>query len=297
MKRHRFFYSVVSLFLIFLLAGCATYILKKPEVMSVKKLAIVSIYANKAIYNVKAPTTADTDLLSAVLKTEAGGQERAARQQALSYGYQVFAERLNEIGSWDVLPPDRIINNEKYQELTSPGDEGTFMGKLINAFAKFGMGQWDTPEGIIYIPIESVVERGSKTVYLGKDKKSPEEEAREKLASLAQELGVDAVAILKLDVAYEFPKIKFTGPFGKSNAKANVTYDMVAVSKEGGIVIDTKGDAGRFKSPNNVAMVDSKTQKGGYYHSKGKTVEQVNLALQEAAADLKERIEKELEKG
>jgi hypothetical protein len=287
------------------LCGCGR-ILVKPDVFSVKKMAIISVYANHEIYNVKSAKTQKEGL--SALKAAVGkaisrtgeSLDSEERIQISTYTLKVYEEMLNSIDPWTVLPTPEVINNQQYKAMMEDKDMGAVMAKIKSTLMKVGTAEWVMPPGLHYIPFSSVAKTGSKTYVNGKE---VHEEARKKMAALCRDLGVDGVVIIHVDLAYKSGMLSgmrgtgiFSGVLGR--ATPSVSTAMVVITKDGRIAAQTsavtRGGGRRYESDAAPML-----KKGVVYlkDKKGKAVHQYNVAVEKSAAGLKEKILKELSKG
>ena len=150
---------ILYIILILSLCGCATTIVKKPTVFSVKKIAIISVYANADLHDVKSPKQSATKL--SVLKAMLGKEEDKSLEgnelvQIVTYGLQVYGEQLDTLPNWRVIPPQQVLKSKKYKTIMSQKEEGSIMGGFIGAIEKAVKAQWVTPPSMPYIPASSV---------------------------------------------------------------------------------------------------------------------------------------------
>lgn len=292
------FLSVVALTLF--IVGCGG-ILIKPDVYSVKKLAIVSIYMNREFYNIKSPTADEgVNWLGALVKSEVKGFDKLYDQkeykQIITYALKVYAKQLHLVGQWKVLSPARVIKNKKYKyAMNTAGIIVPFVGDIVDIAKKEMERKWVTPPGMHFVPMSSMAEPG-KTVHYG-SKKNPVEENRKKIAKICRDLKVDGLAIIELDMGYRFGKlVKLT--IGKTTqAKPSISSAMIIITKEGNIAVKTpfivKGQGRRYEGKSAGMIVNDKFR---LKHKRGKTVHAFNVAVKKSAIGLKEQIEKEFQK-
>jgi hypothetical protein len=294
----------LALAALLLFGGCAT-VLKKPDVLTVKRIAIASLYANYEIYDVKSAKSQKEglNLLKAVVTTQVRKHEQVetdARLQITTYGLKVFFENLDALEQWDLVPPAEVIESAEYKDFFTT-DHGSKLKNLIGSVGKkLAMTEWVVPPGMERIPFESVAKTGSRKVVNGKE---VHEEARAKVAQLCQALNVDAVAIVQIDLAYKKGMLSgmsgtglFSGVLGR--ATPNVSAAMVMINKDGKIVAQTspiaRGGGTRFESDGAAPML----KKGVVYlkDKKGKAVHAYDEAVEKSAVALKEKITKEFAK-
>lgn len=284
-----------------LLAACSS-VLKKPDVLAVKRIAVVSFYANYEIYDVKSAKSEKEglNLLKAVVMTQVRAHEQIetdARLQIATYGLKVFCDNMDAVDPWVVVPPAEVIESAPYKKFFK-ADQGSELKNLIGEVGKkLAMTEWVVPPGVERIPFEMVAKTGSTSYVNGKE---VHEEARAKVAQLCKALNADAVAIIQLDLAYKTGMLSgmsgtgiFSGVLGR--ATPNVSAAMVMINQEGKIVAQTspivRGGGERFESDDAAPML----KKGEVFleDKKGKAVHAFDMAVEKSAVALKARIEKE----
>jgi hypothetical protein len=288
---------------ILLLSGCGTMIIKKPEASNVKKMAIISIYANTDIHDVEAKEGTKVNMLKALMASALPEKDIETDEmiQIATYGLKSFGEELEGVGVWQVLPPNQVITSKKFKALTK-ADESTSMGSFINAMQKIAGASWATPPGMPFIPIDKIVERGGTTVVYGK--KSPYEEARERLAELCKGLNVDGVAIIRLDLAYRrefFSGMSASGLLDsmldvRGSATPMVAADIVVVTKDAQIAVDNCYTCGGVKHVEGKSAPMMKNNRPSLKDPKGESVNSYFAAIQKYAAAVKSRMIEEFAK-
>jgi hypothetical protein len=156
----------------------------------VKKVAIISIQSNKSIYGVNLKGERFSYLTGAATMIE--GQKEGGNpfiSQLLQKAKEQFTKQLDMLpGKYMVISGAAVTNHPAYQEFAK-NQYKHFGGDLGKGLQKFSNQQLDG-----YMMIH-MAER-----YSGLKDKSPQKQA---LAKLAQDLGVDAVALIDLDVYYK----------------------------------------------------------------------------------------------
>ncbi|MEW6517672.1 MAG: hypothetical protein AB1439_12300 [candidate division FCPU426 bacterium] len=289
----------VSLFLALGLTGCGGTFIKKPAVLDVKKLAIVSVYANTDIHDVEAKESGTkVNLLKALVAATAPEKdiETDEQVQLVTMGLKSFGEALSGVEPWSLVPPDQVIRNKKFQALTKPGSSA--MGDFLSALRKAATASWVTPPGMPYIPASSVTHGNKSVTIMGQ--KDPVVEGQEKLAALCKDLNVDAVAVIGLDLAYKkgwLSGMSGTGIFSGVLGQATpvVACEMVVVTRNGQIAVETplfSQGGGKHEEGPGAPML----KKGRPYlkDSKQEAVNAYAKAITKSAAVLRDVLVKEL---
>lgn len=298
-----FMKKLLCILLIFTLSSCSSPWIKKPQVQSVKKVAIISIYANADLHDVKSPKKPATKL--SVLKAMLGKEKDKSLEtnefvQIVTYGLQIYGQELDKIGNWSVIPPQNVLKSQKYKTIMSQKGEGSVMGGFLEAIQKAVEAQWVTPPGMPYIPASCVTHgRGMKVVVKGS--KDPVLAAREKMAEICKELDVDAVALIGLDLAYKkgwLSGMRGTGLLGEIRGKATpaVASEIIVVTKDAEIAVESplvEKQAKYYKSYSAPMMLEGRPD---IKDSKGKSVEAYNQAVKNSAQALNEKINQEFSK-
>lgn len=292
--------GILAVLLVFGLSGCGSMITKKPAVMDVKKVAIVSIYANTDIHDADAKASGGKiNLLKALVGAAMPEKDIETDEmvQLATYGLKTFGEELSGVTQWTLVPPDQVIRNKKFQALIKPTDTSG-MGDFLNALRKASTASWVTPPGMPYIPTSSLTHGNQSVTIMGQ--KDPVETAKEKLAVLCKDLNVDGVVVIGLDLAFKkgwLSGMSGTGIFGGILAPATpmAAYDMIMVTKGGQIAVETpllSQGGGQFLEGPDAAML----RQGKPYlkDSKQEAVRAYERAIQRNASALKETLLKEL---
>jgi hypothetical protein len=264
-------------FLSLIILGCGS-IIKKPDIFSVKKLAIISVYANHSIYNVKTKSgQAAIDL--GALKTLVGKEDNIETNeitQIATAGLEAYFTTLKGINQWAIVDPKTILNHQAYKAFHD--DKSTVYTPAYN---------------MKLFRFEDVADSSSKTWRNGKE---VHEEARKNLAQLCKALNVDGVAIIELDLAYKpvfLSGMRGTGLFSgvKAPAEPSVGAAMIVITKDGTIAAQSDRGGDRFEGE-RVTMLHkgSVTLKAG----DGEAVREYVKMVKMSAEDLKTKIQKEL---
>jgi hypothetical protein len=246
------------------LPGCGASIIKKPEVLSVKKMAIVSVVMNTDTYNIEQA------------KQKSGLDVRALKK---------------------MVGMEEDIDTDLYLQLVTSGLDSYH--KELGS-----MSQWQakpffvSPPGMHQIHYADVAKTGTTTYVDGKE---VHEEARKKLGQLAKDLGVDGVVIIEIDFGYEpvfLSGMKGTGLLSgiRAPAKPSVSSSMVIITKDGAIAAQSpavvKGGGTRYAG-DKVNMIHQ--GKVDLKDKDGASVKEAARTIGYSAAGLKAKLLKEFE--
>ncbi|MBW2260656.1 MAG: hypothetical protein JRG91_01685 [Deltaproteobacteria bacterium] len=260
---------IVACIIALSILGCAKPILRKPAIFSVKKLAVVSIYTNHDIYNVKEGESKASllDGLKKAIHGEAGLED--AHVQVATSALITYSKELGKLSNWDVVDSSVLIADETYMAFVSETMAG-------GALARFATANYVTPPGMALVPFEAIAGKANTKTF-GDD---PTAEVKARLAQLCNDLGVDGVAVIDVDVAYEtgaFSGMSGTGLLSGIRGKAtpSVSSAMMVITRDGNIAVQTK----------------HVTRGGGKRHSAGKAPMllkgKVDLTGEKGAASIK----------
>lgn len=259
---------------LFLLTAACSGIVKKPEIFSVKKLAIVGIQFNQGIYN-----TGDIDksfsffsfpVFSGRAKVELLELPQIPATggfRLVDYGLNTFEEELGKIRGWQVVPAIKVVGSAAYKEFIRAlhnGPERSIASEIIS--------RWYSPQGMIPIGDQNNVLKKSK--------------AMKEIQKIAGSLGLDAVVFVDMDLAYAPDHSINMGAF------ASVASSLKVVAKTGTIVVSTPevkhGSGERYFS-------DTSSPGLGQQLVFNDEIEAMyKAAIQKSAASLRDKINKEL---
>jgi hypothetical protein len=226
--------ALLILLLALLFTGCASPLVKRPAANNIEKIAFISVYSNSSIYDLE-KSKKKTDTLSVLNKVVNGNDNiDDGNVQISTFALKHFSDNLSN-SQWSIVPPSEVLKNEAYKafvnEAKGDGVSG-FVGKLAST-------QWAVPPNMAYIPYDAVVPKPG-VHHFGDD---PHGKAKERLAKLCKELGVDGVGIAYVDLAFERPflSLRATGLLGaiKSSAIPQVSSEIVIVNSKGEIALQT----------------------------------------------------------
>lgn len=178
-----------------LFTGCAS-IVKKPEINGVRKVAIVSLYADQMI-----PWTGGTGRVDYFdLETK----NRVALQ-----AYKSFANEFKRL-KWEVVPMERVTTNAYYKKQFGPQEankDSNVLAKAANVLGTITNEGYFTATGLF--PVDFIKEeskkdqdRGIASLDLASFKIQSKPDFKTQLGELARDLGVDAVVVAQLDYCY-----------------------------------------------------------------------------------------------
>ena len=265
-------------------------IVKKPAVNDLKRIAIVSVYMNSDIYDLKSGSAKATDqnILKRIVDSSHTPSDENLR--LAMYALKVFAEDLST-AQWQVVDPKIILQSTSYKSFVHDTQSTKFLKSLVTTNVA-------TPPDMAYVPFEAVAGKAN-TIYLGNN--DPTTNTKQRLAKLARDLGVDGVAVIQLDLAYKtglLSSMSGTGLFSdiRGPATPSVAAAVVIVNKNGEIAIQTAhiSDGGkRLEAKDTVPMLHH-----GIVSFQGKpgqaTMDMYNKLIRQYAITLKQAIEKEL---
>jgi hypothetical protein len=198
-------------------------------------------------------------------KTEMNGQSWAPTNQPdadlqslCDFAFQTFEGRLTEISQWKFIPFETVRNAAAYKAFkinkeaspVKPSAEvkvPAFMKKLgvksisgaepegvAATEAAIDVSQYRAATGMQVIPVGAVTD-GTKRW----GNQDPFKEKKERLAQLAKDLNVDAVALVEYRAAYRYGKAASLQVGQNVKAVPLAASSMVMVNKEGKVVAET----------------------------------------------------------
>ncbi|HYX35121.1 MAG TPA: hypothetical protein VE954_18650 [Oligoflexus sp.] len=198
------------------LVGCQT-IVQKPEVNEVKRVAIVSLYANDKV------ARADG---RGLVKDWPNDMKIQIADEAL----RIFSREFQSIG-WEVVNPDAVIQSEAYQsafKVEGVKPDST-LGMLANMAQDAYARSFFTPAGMLPIVLN---DKEVRTTHMGNV--ASERDVKAKLANMAKTLKVDAVALVQLDYCYKGG----TWSLGGTGAAVMTAKSSIkAVNQKGDVVV------------------------------------------------------------
>ncbi len=202
-------FRIALLIALLAVAGCSG---TKPELLpSIRKVAILSVSANAAIYNVKSSSVNLTPLASL-----AGADAAYA-----NYTMAKFIETFRGFG-WEVMTADEMYSNSAFLDFNNA--MRVMLPRRYNTF-RFMI----CPDNMVYVPFDYNYAN-----------------LKELIKNTAAGLGVDAVAVIHLDLAYK--PVGIAGVLVNSGeAKAQTSIGVFLITPSGEYVIQEYDAPGRSK--------------------------------------------------
>jgi hypothetical protein len=301
MKRCSMLLTVALVGILFM-TGCGK-ILLRPAIDKVKSVALVSVYMNRDFYNIKTPkadeSKAALKTLGRALMKETGVMDKidntfnAEYLAIASFAVKKFSEQLDGLGPFHIEPMENILKNASYQNFVGDAAKGQPFPALASIGAVIKSADWYTAPNMIFIPADALVEgAGQHTTYIGKTK-NPRAEFRAEMGKLCQSLGVDAVAIVQLDMAYKKPFLSLK-LIGADPAGPRVASSLVVINKDGEVAVNTglfeRGE-GEYAEGDNAPML----RKGEVFLS-DKSVNSYCQAIEKSCEAMKKTLAKAFSK-
>ncbi|MDH4275875.1 MAG: hypothetical protein OEW08_12635 [Gammaproteobacteria bacterium] len=195
-----------------LLSACgAPSILIKPPADKIEKIALVHVYANRGVRNMEGASKfgALTALASMASSSEKKGGVDFGGARLTSYAVDTFNDEFAKVGKWKIVKTAEVVGSKAYKDFAQRSQEAVPQNAAVKALIATGTV---LPDNMQYLPGE------------GRD-----QDSKRSLTQLAQELGVDAVAVLEMDVAYT----PSTAIGGTGTASAAVGVSLAVITKYG----------------------------------------------------------------
>ncbi len=226
-------------FLVFTLSGCFMSIVKKPEIDQVRKVAILSLFADQKVPHEKG--------MGVVTQWD-----NKVRLQVAEDALSTFQKELGKLG-WQVISPQEVLDSQEYQKAFAvpeiKPDSGA--GKLMNLMKNVYQQQFFTPAGMLPIPLDDST---ANTQYYGDAAK---DNPRVRLGGMARKLGVDAVVLIQLDYCYGGGTFSL---LGTGEAVMSAGSSIKAVNQQGDMVVNMpmvqRCDGTRGESKTSAVMVN-----------------------------------------
>lgn len=232
---------VVSLFIL-ALSGC-TSIVKKPDIDQVKKVAILSLYADQKVPHEKG--------MGVVTHWD-----NKVRLQVAEDALTTYQKELAKLG-WKVMSPQKVLESREYQqafavpEVKPDSGAGKFASLLKNVYQQ----QFFTPAGMLPIHFD---DSSANTRYYGDLAK---DNPRARLGGMAKKLGVDAVVLIQLDYCYGGGTFSL---LGTGQAVMTAGSSIKAINQKGDMVVNmpmvARCDGKRGESETSAVMVNGNLQ-------------------------------------
>ncbi len=216
MPKYKFIIATLSLILA---TGCGS-IVKKPEINSVKKIAILSVYANDKVVEAKG-------------RGFVKGWKSNFKMQVADDLLKIHKKTLRSLG-WRVMDPDKVLTSKAYKKAFKiKRKDGKPAGKTMKFLASIAKNihrnKFFSPAGMF--PVQFT--KSNKTCYGNGCKIS----AEQRLAAFAKKLKVDAVAVVQVDFCYQGGTWTSLGGAGQAFMTAGTSVKMV--NKKGVVVLNT----------------------------------------------------------
>lgn len=224
------------------LSGC-TSIVKKPDIDQVKKVAILSLYADQKVPHEKG--------MGVVTHWD-----NKVRLQVAEDALTTYQKELGKLG-WQVVSPQKVLESREYQqafavpEVKPDSGAGKFAGLLKNVYQQ----QFFTPAGMLPVPLD---DSSANTQYYGD---LARDNPRTRLGGMAKKLGVDAVVLIQLDYCYGGGTFSL---LGTGEAVMSAGSSIKAVNQAGTMVVNmpaiARCDGTRGESKTSALMVNGNLQ-------------------------------------
>lgn len=224
------------------ITGCVTTsMVKKPEADSVKTIAVVSVYSNTGVKNLRGESETSKIAGMANMIGLSGNNSKAGDSDAaklidfggtrlVEHAISEIERHLERVKGWKVVAASNFVDNKAYQNFTINMDDQ--IREEQGVMRKISGPQFVT------VPRMAAMPYGLK-----------ENQRNDLLKQLARDLGVDAVAIMKLDIAYA----PSTAIGNHGTAAAAISSKLEIVNKEGGTAV--LGTLQEIRSSDTVAMM------------------------------------------
>jgi hypothetical protein len=206
----------VLLLLLFSLSGC-TSIVMKPDIDRVKKVAILSLYADQKVPNEKGMGVV----------THWDGK---VRLQVAEDALNTFQKEFSKLG-WQVMSPQKVLESKEYQQaFAAPAvDPNSNTGKFANLLKNVYQQQFFTPAGMLPIRFD---DSSANTTYYGDLAK---DNPKLRLGGMAKKLGVDAVVLVQMDYCYGGGTFSL---LGTGQAVMSAGSSVKAINQQGDMVVN-----------------------------------------------------------
>ena len=209
------------------------------DVGKVRKVGLVSVSANRGIRKMGLipSVTEVASKLSSVGEDQLDKENQDEKISAmLNHAATSLSHKLNQSMGWHFTPVDELVSNEAYKKFIEKVKTITDAA-AFSSVTKLG---YASVKGMERIPVEEE----------GVDKRFKEE-----LETLAKQLGLDAVMVVNLDIAYT----SGTSLMGYGTAVASVGLGCSLIAKNGDELITTgeaeEDETFRAESEKSVAMI------------------------------------------
>jgi len=256
----------------FALTACSS-IVRHPQVDGLKKIAIISLYTNQDIPKVGGggKNGGGAAALGKMVKAAKGDEsevkpeEMNNRERLAKYALDKYHAALSRVPGWRVVPTETVTASSEYKAMGKVQTENRTIA-AIGAFATaLQQSAYNTPPRMWAMPF-------------GKENTHTDPK---KLAALCDKLGVDAVAVVEVDLAYD----SSFAVLGTGSAVASVASATKIINKSGEFAVYfpdiAKAGNGnpRFESEQKMMML------GGRIFMSGETEVAFKQAIDKASAE------------
>lgn len=273
------------------LSGCASNLVKKPEINAVKRVAIASLFASNEVIFKHGNEKYDSWSWET--------KERVAKM-----AHQAFEEEIKKLG-WEAVPSSKVVASAAYQAEFG----GTEIKKDANLLEK-GLAVVQNVQNRRYFTLPKMTpiewnkdgnkDRGVATFDLANMSFKTEKTLPERLEKLANDLGVDAVILVEMDYCYGGG----TSVMGNGEAYILGQGTMYGVDKRGDNVITLPAMQSRCatdkfagKSGHSTTMIGGKLTFGDRTSNQDKLVTMFYEATKNTARSIVKELDKAINEG
>lgn len=262
-----------------LLCSCAGVNVKKPDIGSVKKIAILGVTSPEEYKDIESTKEKKKSLLATVagnLLADNVEMLTDAQVEVITYGAKALTNTFNGISGWSVIPMEDVTSNEEVRHFY--GDDKSTM----EAFAElFRSTRYVTPKGMSPILYEQLNPRDKHWV----NGVRVDEAYRRSIGKLCETLDVDAIAVAEYNFFYE--KGMMTNI--TNNVTTYVFVDVVLVDKNGEMLLYTDRGWEKFEGDDNAHY-----SSGHLDYGASKTIAAYKSNIDKAMSEFKKQADKKI---
>jgi hypothetical protein len=279
-----------------LLAGCASIEVKHPGIDTVKKVAVISVTSNYEIGDIEAKNKQEDSSLGTLLGaaiTKAAVPSAAAEQVAIvTYGDRKIGQMFGELNGWALVSGSAVTGNADYKALFVKDSGNKATNAITNGLMAISTADWVVPQGQQVIPLDNVAPQENRYVN-GERGEAP---TLRNLGELCTKLGVDAVVVAEVNLAYKSTFLSNTSGTGlfanvRGKAKPVVQINVAVVNQKGELVMKSNRGWGSFEGKEVPMMFHGEVD---LKDDKGECVKGYNATIDTAVDGLKAQITKAL---